>query len=268
VTGAEYVGTIALRDVPGPPSSPIAALALTAWSDSFVLHGIEALPTPPPTGPIPPWRLGDATSDTEDRHRSRGGGGHGHPRFFWETTFDGALSAAARSLTLSIATGDETIDAVVPLPNWPPGRTDAPARVTTDTTSDAPTLVDRGGTTLPDRVIAISADLGVLGGIRRAMTSLYCWPSWFMVTLEARGSIPASCGPMTQLTAWSVEDDRGNRYAGRWTGGWSGRHGGAHGTFTPQLDPMAQRLHVEFDDPFGDAGKLCADVALPMDQLP
>jgi hypothetical protein len=114
-------------------------------------------------------------------------------------------------------------------------------------------------------VVALSADLGVIAQVRRALTVLYCWPAWFLLTIEA----PVFPVPVTQrpghAQAWEMEDDRGNRYLGMNTGGWSGPDNGAHIAFTPGLDPRARQLRLAFPDPFGGAGSLTAVVSVPSD---
>jgi hypothetical protein len=105
-TGVEFRGTIAVRhEVIGPPAN-VTALALTSWSDSFIVHGIQALPTPPPSGRLPPMNRLEATTDTGSVHHSGGGGGHGYPRFLWHPTFTPTLGSNVGALNLSGTTAN------------------------------------------------------------------------------------------------------------------------------------------------------------------
>lgn len=260
---AEYRGTVALRQVIMAPPADVTALALTCWEDSFSLHGVQPLPTPLPSGPLPPLGKLVAITDTGSRHQSGGSGGHGHPRFMWHTRFESGLSPATSSLTLSGATGTEAIQTLIQLPQWPPARFDAPTHTMAAAALPATLRLDRAGRTLPDRVVPLSADLGVIAGIRRALTSLYCWPSWFLMTVEAAGApLPVTPG-VVHKRSWEMEDDQGNRYLGHWIGGWSGQDNGAHIGFAPGLDPEARQVRVSFTDPFGRAGQLNTTVAVP-----
>lgn len=242
------------------------ALAVTCWDDSFALHGVQPLPTPPPPGPHPGVRDVEITTDAGTKHRGEGAGGHGHPRFLWHTRFEPALPPGITTLTLSATAFMDAaaITALIRLPHWPPSRHEAVARVATRPTRGRPRL-DQVGSALPDRVVALSADLGVIADVRRALTVLYCWPTWFLLTIEA----PTDALPVTQRAvfehAWEMEDDRGNTYVGMDTGGWSGRDSGAHVAFAPGLDSQARELRLSFPDPFGRAGQLTAVVAMPED---
>jgi hypothetical protein len=260
---AGYRGSLALRDaVIGPPFEA-TALALTCWDDSFALHGIQVLPTPLPPGPLG-IRDVEITTDVGSHHRGPGLGGHGHPRLLWHATFEPALPPAVATLTF---TGTAVADGAantspIRLPHWPPTRHAAPAQETTRHTRASPP-VDRAGAALPDRVVALSADLGIIARIRRALTVMYCWPAWFLVTIEAP-DLPMPVMPRPRHDqAWEIEDDRGNRYLGMNTGGWNGPDNGAHIAFTPGLDPRARQLRLAFPDPFGQAGSLTAAVAVP-----
>jgi hypothetical protein len=262
---AGYRGSLVLRDaVIGPPISA-KALGLTCWDDSFALHGIQPLPTPLPPGPLG-MRDVEMTTDVDSKHHSPGLGGHGHPRFLWHAAFEPALPPGVSALTLSArAVPDRAaVTALIRLPYWPPTRHEAVARETTGPTRGRPP-VDRAGAALPDRVVALSADLGVIAQVRRALTVLYCWPAWFLLTIEAPGGpMRATQGSIFER-AWEMEDDRGNRYLGMDTGGWRGPDHGAHIAFAPGLDPLARELRLSFPDPFGQAGPLTAVVSVPND---
>jgi hypothetical protein len=210
----------------------------------------------------------EITTDIGSTHHSPGLGGHGHPRFLWQAAFEPALVPGVRALTLSaraIADG-AAVTALIRLPPWPPVRHDAVARETVGPTPGRPT-VDAAGSALPDRVVTLSADLGVIAQVRRALTVLYCWPTWFLLTIEAPG------GPLQATQRWSVEagwegeDDRGNRYLGMTIGGWSGPDHGAHIALAPGLDPLARELRLFFPDPFGWAGPLTAVVSVPVSSV-
>jgi hypothetical protein len=264
--GMEYRGTVALRHAVIAPPVDVIALALTCWGDSFIVHGIQPLPTSPPSGPLPPMNRLEATTDTGSVHQSGGGGGHGHPRFLWHVTFEPALPTDIGALTVSSTTDTGAITTRLQLPHWPPPRHDALTEAAPSTQIHAPRRPDQTGEPLPDRVIPLSADLGVTAGVRRALTSLYCWPSWFLMTVEAGGD-PLPIKPeAVQAHSWEMEDDRGNEYLGAWTGGWSGRDNGAHIAFAPGLDPEAGQLRLSFTDPFGRAGRLTTRVTIPNGQ--
>lgn len=261
---AGYRGSLALRDaVIGPPFAA-TALALTCWDDSFALHGIQAVPMPLPPGPLG-MRDVEITTDVGSHHRAPGLGGHGHPRFLWHAAFEPALPPGVATLTLTgkvVADSAATITSPIRLPQWPPTRHAAPARETTGLTRASPP-VDRAGAILPDWVVAPSADLGIIAHIRRALTVMYCWPTWFLLTIEAPVfQMPVTPQPRHER-AWEIEDDRGNRCLGMNTGGWSGPDNGAHIAFTPGLDPRARQLRLAFPDPFGHAGSLTAAVTMP-----
>jgi hypothetical protein len=110
--------------------------------------------------------------------------------------------------------------------------------------------------------VALGADLGVIAGIRRALTSVYCWPSWFVMTIEAAGDQFSRTPRAVLDQSWEIEDDRNNHYEGRCIGTWSGQHDGAHIAFGPGLDPVASEVRVSFTDPFGRAGRLTTTVAV------
>lgn len=263
VDGREYRGTIALRHALTGPGAEATALALTCWSDSFALHGIEPLPTPPPPWPVVSRAGLEATTDAGSVHHGGGSGGHGVPRFLWHLTFTPALPPDVRTLTLSgrIETGGITTR--LELPHWPPTRYDALAEATTSPPSRAPRRPAQTGESLPDRVVALSADLGSVAGARCALTSLSCWPSWFMLTVEAVGAALRMHPRESQAHSWEMEDDRGNEYLGAWTGGWSGADSGSHIAFGPGLDPDARQLRLSFTNPFGQAGGLTTVVTVP-----
>lgn len=205
----------------------------------------------------------EVTTNTGNKHEGRGASGHGYPHFLWHATFEPALAPDISSVTLSGTTDTAAINALIQLPHWPPARYDAPTRAVTTAPALATLRLDRAGRPLPDRVVALSADLGLIAGVRRALTSLYCWPSWFLMTLEAAGDQLSVMPRAVHKESWDIEDDRGNHYAGGWIGGWSGQDNGAHIAFTPQLDPQARELRVSFTDPFGRAGRLTTVVAVP-----
>lgn len=216
--GIEGASPCATRSSGTPIAGPV--LALTCWDDTFALHELQPLPIRPPRGPLSGMRDVELVTDVGSKHHSPGSGGHGHPRFLWHMTFEPALPARVRTLTLSamVAPGAATVTVLIRLPRWPPSRCEAVARTATGPMRPRPHL-ERAGSALPDRVVALSADLGVAADVRRALTMLYCWPSWFLLTVEA----PGGPLPVTQRTAvdhaWEMEDDRGNTYAGMDTGG-------------------------------------------------
>jgi hypothetical protein len=191
-TGDEFRGTIAVRhEVIGPPAN-VTALALTSWSDAFIVHGIQALPTPPPSGRLPPMNRLEATTDTGSVHHSGGGGGHGYPRFLWHPTFTPTLGSNVGALNLSGTTANGAIATRLQLPHWPPARHHAPTEEATTAPRRATRPPHQPGKPLPDRVVPVSADLGVIAGIRRAITSLYCWSSLFLMTVEGAGDPTAN----------------------------------------------------------------------------
>jgi hypothetical protein len=263
VASIEFRGTIAIRhEVIGPPAN-VTALALTSWSDSFIVHGIQALPTPPPSGRVPPMNRLDATTDTGSVHQNGGGGGHGHPRFLWHLTFTPTLASRVGELNLSGTTANGAIATRLQLPHWPPVRHHAPTEEATSAPRRATRRPDQSGQPLPDRVVPISADLGVIAGVRRALTSLYCWSTWFLMTVEAAGDpLPIKPGAIHEHS-WEMEDDRGNEYLGARIGGWSGSDNGVHVAFAPGLDPEARQLRLSFTDPFGRATRLTTLVTMP-----
>jgi hypothetical protein len=262
---AGYRGSVALRDAVIELPITARALALTCWADSFALHGIQPLPTSPPPGPL---GINDVeiTTDTGTKHHSHGLGGHGYPRFLWQAAFEPALPPGVSVLTLSArARADSAVvTALIRLPRWPPTRREAVTRETTGRAQGRPS-VDGVGSPLPDRVVALSADLGVIAQVRRALTVLYCWPAWFLLTIEAPGGPTRATQRSDLERAWAMEDDRGNRYLGMDSGGWSGPDNGAHIAFAPGLDPLARELRLSFPDPFGEAGWLTAVVTVPND---
>jgi hypothetical protein len=264
VAGAsvEYRGTIAFRQVVIGPPVDVTALALTCWGDSFAIHGIQALPTPP-AGRLPPLSSLVATTDTGSLHQGGGGGGHGHPRFLWHVTFEPALPSDIGALTLSDGTAETAVTTRLELAQWPPPRYDATTETSPAAPARAPRRPDEAGEPLPDRVIPLSADLGVVAGVRRALTSLYCWPSWFLMTVEAVGEARQIKPAVIHAQSWEMEDDRGNEYVGAWSGGWSGRDNGVHVAFGPGLDPNARQLRLAFTDPFSQTGRLAAQVTVP-----
>jgi hypothetical protein len=166
-------------------------------------------------------------------------------------------------LTLAAATDTTPIAATIRVPQWPPVRHEAVAREAPTPVSSRP-RVDRVGSALPDRVVALGADLGLIADARRALSFLYCWPSWFLLTIEATATdSPLPSAPRANLErAWEMEDDWGNVYAGMETGAWSGQDNGAHVAFAPGLDRRARELRLSFPDPFG-RGQLNAVVAVP-----
>lgn len=261
-----YRGSIAVRDALVGAPAGARTLGLSCWDDSFGVHGIVPLPTPPSPGPVMATQGARITTDAGSEHRSMGIGGHGHPRFLWNARFEPALPAGISELVLSAATEAAPVTATIRLPRWPPVRHEAGARAASAPTGARPP-VDRGGPPLPDRVVALGADLGVVADGRRALTLLYCWRSWFLLTVEATpGDDPPAAGRRELVDrAWEMEDDRGNVYAGMDTGGWGGPDVGAHIAFAPGLDPQARELRLSFPDPLGRAGHLTAVVGVPED---
>jgi hypothetical protein len=262
---AAYRGSLVLRDAVLGARSDLRALALTCWDDSFALHGIQPLPTPLPPGPLG-MRDVEITTDIGSKHYSPGLGGHGHPRFLWHAAFEPAFPPGVSALTLSATAMPDgaAVTALIPLPHWPPTRREAVARETTGPTQGR-TTVDRVGSPLPDQVIALNTDLGVVAQVRRALTVMYRWPAWFLLTVEARGFPMQETKRSASEQAWEMDDDRGNRYLGMDTGGWSGPDSGAHIAFAPGLDPLARELRLSFPDPFGQVGSLTAVVSVPHD---
>jgi hypothetical protein len=259
-----YRGTVALRhDLLGPPDN-VTVLALTGWDDSFVVQGIQPLPTPPPSGPLPPIRRLDAVTDTGTRHEGHGSGGHGHPRFLWHATFVPELPLGTRSLTLSGSRESAAFTSAVEFPAWPPETHDVPSQlVTADRPDSAHPYPDRPGEPLPDRVMALNVDLGVVADVRRVLTTLYCWPGWFLLTVEATGAVVERLPPGSTTAPWELRDDRGTHYVGRWIGGWGNGDSGAHVAFNPGLDPNARRLQLSFTDPFTDSGQFTTTIPVP-----
>lgn len=262
---AGYRGTLVLRDAVLGARGDLTALALTCWDDSFALHGIQPLPTPLPPGPHG-MRDVEITTDVGSRHYSLGLGGHGHPRFLWHAAFEPALPPGVSALTLSATAMPDgaAVIALIPLPYCPPARREAVARETTGPTQRK-TTVDRAGSALPDQVVALSTDLGVVAQVRRALTVMYRWPAWFLLTVETPGAPMRKPQRSAFEQAWEMEDDRGNRYLGMSTGGWSGPDSGAHIAFAPGLDPLARELRLSFPDPFGQVRSLTAVVSVPHD---
>jgi len=205
----------------------------------------------------------EITTDIGSTHHGSGGGGHGHPRFLWHTLFRPALPTGARTLTLAARTMSEraAVAALIPVPHGPT-RQEATCRETTFAPRARPSI-DRAGSAVPDRVVALGADLGVVADVRRVLTVLYCWPAWFLLTIEAPGG-PFRSGSRRRFEqAWELADDRANTYAGVYTGGWSGRENGAHIAFAPGLDPQARELRLSFPDPFGRVSQLTAVAIVP-----
>ena len=260
---AGYRGTIALHDAVIPAPISATALAITCWDDSFAMHGIQSLPTPPPPHPLGIGEV-EITTDTGSTHHGSGAGGHGHPRFLWRTRFRPALPTGVTTLALSAKamTDGATVTALIRLPHGPPTPHEAACRVTTFPSRARPSI-DRGGSDLPDRVVALGVDLGVIADVRRVLTVLYCWPAWFLLTIEAAGGPFPVRPPSPFEQAWEMADDRGTTYLGGYTGGWSGRDNGAHIAFAPGLDPQARELRLTFPDPFGRVSQLTAVAVVP-----
>lgn len=202
----------------------------------------------------------EATTDVGSVHRGAGAGG-----LLWHVTFEPALPAEIGAVTLSGPT-DTAVPAPVRLPHWPPARYDAFAQTVKTAPRPGTPRHHEADRPLPDRVIALSADLGVTAGVHRAITSLYCWSSWFLMTIEATGDHLSVEPQVVSTHSWEMEDDRRNQYVGAWTGGWSGRDYGAHIAFTPGLDTQARSLQLFFTDPFGRTGDLTTIVEVPSRQ--
>jgi hypothetical protein len=102
---------------------------------------------------------------------------------------------------------------------------------------------------LPERVVAVAADLGDLFGSRIVAPSLVVWPTWFdmAVTGGATGPWAQVLGSPRRGLRWTASDDRGGHYVGTITGSHSGlglcTH---HLSFAPTLDPDATALTVLF----------------------
>lgn len=111
------------------------------------------------------------------KHRGGGAGGHGHPRFLWHTRFEPALPAGITTLTLSATAFMDAaaITALIRLPHWPPSGHEAVARVATRPTRGRPRF-DQVGSALPDRVVALSADLGDPFGRAGQLTAVVAMP--------------------------------------------------------------------------------------------
>jgi hypothetical protein len=91
------------------------------------------------------------------------------------------------ALSAKAMTDGATVTALIRLPHGPPTPHEAACRVTTFPSRARPSI-DRGGSDLPDRVVALGADLGVIADVRRVLTVSYCWPSSFFL------SFPDPCG--------------------------------------------------------------------------
>jgi hypothetical protein len=251
------------RALVGPPDG-VTVLAVTAWDHGFALHGVQQLPTPKARELFTDLRLGDAVTDLGTRHEGGGGGGHGHPRFLWHAPFTPALPAEARSLTVSGIADGTAFTTVIGLPGWPPATHAALTQaVTTNGAAPGSDRPDEAGTPLPDRVVALSTDLGIVGDVRRVLTTLYCWPGWFLLAIEASGAVVPQQPPDLVPAVWEMHDDQGNRYRGRWRGGWGGADTGAHVAFAPGLDPHARELRLSFPDPFTPSAHLTTLLPLP-----
>lgn len=256
-----YRGTVGLSASVLDPPDEVTALAITCWDDRFSLHGVYPRSTPMAEGwPGPRTNIAIST-DVGTVHTSDSRGGHGHPRTLWHISFTPTLPAETRALTLSAVTDDAEVSTTIPLPRWPAAVIDASASPAPPDDGSIHVLHD-DGPAAPSHVVPLCADMGVDGDIRRVATHLYCWPSWFMLTVEAAGDHI----PMTRESPfnrpWYLEDDRGRRYHGAMRGGWSGADTGVHVVCAPGLDPLARELRLTFTDPFGRSGRLSAVVPL------
>jgi hypothetical protein len=111
--------------------------------------------------------------------------------------------------------------------------------------------------------VALNADLGIVADVHRVLRTLYCRPSWLLLTIEATGAIVPREPPALIPAPWEMHDDQRNHYVGRWSGGWGGADTGAHIAFGPGLDPRAHQLHLTFADPFTPSLQLTSVIAVP-----
>lgn len=118
----------------------------------------------------------------------------------------------------------------------------------------------------PDRVLAVSADLGRPFGSHLLVSSVEVWPTWFDLRLSGDHNGPwrnhVFSGSRGML--WSAEDDRGGRYVGAKKGGSSDPNlCNVDLMFTPTLDPEARALTLVFPASFGDGTVLRTTIDLP-----
>jgi hypothetical protein len=106
---------------------------------------------------------------------------------------------------------------------------------------------------VPERVIALGAEIGDLFGSRIVMPSLVVWPTWFDLTVTGESSGPWAqvLGSPHRAARWTATDDRGHDYVGTISGSHSGLGLCTHNlTFAPALDPDATSLIVAFPASF------------------
>jgi hypothetical protein len=102
---------------------------------------------------------------------------------------------------------------------------------------------------VPERVLALAAELGELAGSRIVVPSLVVWPTWFDVTVtgDASGPWAEVLGSPHRAARWIATDDQAHDYVGTIAGSHSGLGLCTHElSFTPTLDPNATRLTLVF----------------------